>query len=42
VQPMPPITAAELSFNRDFAPIIDADGGFSATSPDDDSTESNP
>ncbi len=42
VQPMPPITAAELSFSRDFQPIIDADGGFSATSDDDDSTETHP
>jgi hypothetical protein len=38
---MPPTTAAELAFNRDFAPITDADGGFSA--PDnDDPTEMNP
>ena len=38
---MPPTTAAELAFNRDFAPILNADGGFSA--PDnDDSTEITP
>jgi transposase InsO family protein len=34
-QPMPPTTAAELAFNRDFAPITDADGGFSAPDNDD-------
>ncbi|MCP5071322.1 MAG: transposase family protein, partial [bacterium] len=39
---MPPRTAAELAFNRDFQPITDADGGFSADSDNDDSTEINP
>lgn len=38
---MPPATAAELAFKRDFTPIIDADGGFSACD-NPDSTEINP
>jgi transposase InsO family protein len=40
-QTMPPVTAAELAFNRDFEPILDADGGFSADD-NDDPTEINP
>lgn len=39
---MPSTTAAELAFNRDFAPIIDADGGFSAAPDNDDPTEITP
>jgi transposase InsO family protein len=33
--PMPPVTAAELSFRRDFGPIVDADGGFEGPHPHD-------
>lgn len=39
---MPPTTAAELAFNRDFEPITEADGGFSDASDNDDPTEMNP
>ncbi len=34
--PMPPITAAELAYRRDYQPIVDADGGFRDPHPDDD------
>ena len=34
-RPMPPQTAAETAFRRDFDPLVDADGGFSSTSFDD-------
>ena len=40
---MPPTTAAELSFRRDFGPIVDRDGGFHAPPSDDnDPKETNP
>jgi len=41
-RPMPPTTAAGLAYNRDFTPILDADGGFSADPDPDDPTESSP
>jgi transposase InsO family protein len=34
-QAMPPTTAAEISFQRDFGPIVDRDGGFDDSEPDD-------
>jgi hypothetical protein len=34
-QPMPPTTAAELSFRRDFGPIVGPDGGFESPHPHD-------
>ncbi len=34
-QPMPPITSAELSFRRDFGPIVGPDGGFQSPHPHD-------
>ncbi len=42
-QPMPPITAAELSFRRDFGPVVDPDGGFEDPHPHNpDEQESDP
>ena len=34
-QSVPPNTAADISFQRAFAPIVDADGGFTDPGPDD-------
>lgn len=34
-QPMPPVTAAELSYQRDFGPVVDEDGGLELPFPDD-------
>jgi len=33
--PMPPTTAAQISFQRDFGPIVDNNGGFNDSCPDD-------
>jgi transposase InsO family protein len=33
-QPVPPMTAADLSFQRDFGPVVTGDGGFSSPDPD--------
>lgn len=41
-QPIPPMTAAELSFRRDFGPVVSGDGGLSFPDPDPQSTEQLP
>lgn len=35
-EPMPPVTAAELAFQRDFGPVVDEGGGYELPFPDHD------